>query len=324
MGKRKKSSKVRGVENASSVSPSPERESEAAGARATAAEVHNRSGLGPTAELLDLPLFLLDPPDKLARPIDDGEYMASLLESMRAVGQLYPITVTPKGTRFQIVDGMHRFYAAREMGWPQLRVQFLGDTETPQEAVQLHANQLHKQMTAWEEHLFYTRLCEDYHLDFEGLCRYTRKSEKYVSDRLLLANLTEESKEALRRDAISFGAARELLRLKDPAWERYYLDLCLRTGTGTQVLHTWVNQFLQKKELPTQEQVAAAAAPAVAPPPVPLIVCALCNAEPGGRQVVQVWCHLDELQTIVRTIQATFQRAAAAPAPEPSERSREA
>lgn len=309
---------ARGTENA--VNPSPN--SEPARTRRDVlldAALQTHRGTAPSAVLYRaIPLHLLDPPKPLVRPISDGEYLDSVVDSMKKLGQIDPIIVFPVGERYQVIDGMHRVVAAEALGWPYLRAQVFTDKDLAIEAIQLHTCQVHLEMTPWQEHEFYTRLCEEFKLGFEEVCVYTRKSEKYVSDRLLLGNLTEESKAALQRNAVSFGVARELLRLKDPAWERYYLDLCLRTGTGTQVLHGWVNQFLAKKELPTVEQIKAAEAPLPAPPPAPLIVCSLCGGEPAGRGMMQVWVHVDELQTIVQTIRATFQRAAASEASAPA------
>jgi ParB family chromosome partitioning protein len=259
-----------------------------------------------------IPLYLLDPPDTLARPIDDADYIEDLKDSLRRMGQIDPIIVRPRGVRYQIIDGMHRFAAARDLGWQALLAQVYTSEHLPVEAIQLHANQVHREMTPWEEHLFYARLCNEFSLSFEEVCTFTRRSEKYVSDRLLLGNLTEESKAALQSNQISFGVARELLRLKDPAWERYYLDLCLRTGTGTQVLHTWVTQQLQKQQQPTPAQIEQAQQPVINPPPPIVLMCAFCGGAPEGRGMTQVWVHADELATIVHTIRATFQRAAAA------------
>lgn len=260
-------------------------------------------------EYLEVPLSLFDPPDHLARPVDDGEYMADVLDSMRRVGQLNPVICHRVEKRFKMDDGMHRLTAAQYLGWPSLRAQAFLDKHLAIEAIQLHANQVARHMTPWEEYLFYTRLAEQFKLGFEGLCKWTRKSEMYVSDRLRLGLLTTETQFALQNNKVSFAVCKELIRLKDPHWERYYLDLCLRTGTGAGVLHGWVSQKLLKDAIPTDAQIAAVVSPPPMPPPSCAIRCELCHGDGGGRAMMQVWVHIDELKTIQSVISATFARA---------------
>ena len=259
---------------------------------------------GQKVHTLDIAVALIDPPNVLARPVDNADYMADLKDSLRSLGQIDPISVTPSGKRYRIIDGMHRYTAAREMGWETLRAQVWTDPKVAVEAIQLHTCMVHKAMTAWEEHLFYFNLCERLGMGFEDACVYTRRSQAYVSLRLCLGNLTNETKLALQNDRITLSTAAQLLRVKDPMWERYFLDQCLINGCGARVLTGWITQWQLNQKPLTAEQLAQATA-APTPPPAPTeFICALCAHPSNGRQLVNVWVHTDELGPLAMAIAA--------------------
>jgi ParB/RepB/Spo0J family partition protein len=261
----------------------------------------------------DVPLALIDPAPHLARPVDNGEYMADLKDSMRSLGQIDPVIIVRMGKRYVIVDGMHRLTAAREMGWTHLRAQIFPDKKTAIEAIQLHTCMVHKEMTAWEEHLFYVNLCDRLGLSFEDACVYTRRSEAYVSLRLCLGNLTAETKTALQNNRITLSAAQQLLRVKDAMWERYFLNQALLNGCGAKVLQTWITQWQLNAKPLTEETLNEAMAKPAPPPPPMEYICGLCGKPSQGRMLVQVWVHADELEPLAQAIAAQARASAGAP-----------
>jgi N6-adenosine-specific RNA methylase IME4 len=55
------------------------------------------------------------------------DVVASLMESMRARGQLQPIVVTEKG---MLIAGMHRLEAARRLGWDEIEIRVMSKLST--------------------------------------------------------------------------------------------------------------------------------------------------------------------------------------------------
>ena len=302
MGNRRKLSTENGIKRLDSSQAKSE-----ATAEAPAGVIDLRGPGAPPAKspgiyMAELPVHLLDPPDVLARPVNDGDEYRDLLDSLRQLGQIDPIIVTPNSKRFKIVDGMHRFTAAKEMGWPRLRAQVFEDEHIAVEAIQLHTCMVHKKMTAWEEYLFYTNLCERMKLSFEDVCTFTKRSYEYVSTRMCIGNLTPETQKALELDRISLSVAIQLMRIKDPLWERYFLDQCLINGAGTRVLQGWISKW-QMEQLPlTQDQITKSMEPPPPPPQIAEIPCALCGQVSNGRIMVQVMVHHDELQSLAHFI----------------------
>lgn len=310
MAKNPSSSKAHGAKGTTGTNPKSEPREGVHSAAAGGGVPGGASARASEVEVLEIPLTLLLPPTDLARPVDQGEYYAGIMDSLRAMGQIDPIIVQTEGRFYRIVDGMHRFIAAQEMGWSSLRAQVFDDNPASIEAIQLHANQVHREMTAWEEYKFFTMLLTKCKLDFEGLCRHVRRSESYVSTRLLIDKLTPETQKALETDQITLSLAEQLMRVKDPVWERYWLELCLKSGTGAKVLRGWITQWQLNQATPSPQQVADALTPPPAPPAVPEMVCALCAQHGGGRLMLNVWVHNDELQQVAAVIQGVDARRA--------------
>jgi ParB family transcriptional regulator, chromosome partitioning protein len=318
VAKSPKSSVASGKKSATKKSHTREAASGANGFSVNSASAGVHSAQGKSVYMTDIAVALLDPPDVLARPINDEYLLTDLIPSLRSLGQIDPVIVTPNGVRYKIVDGMHRYTAARELQWAKLRAQVFTDEHVAVEAIQLHTCQVHKEMTAWEEHVFYKHLCERLGMEFLQVCEFTRKSEDYVSVRLNIANLTLETQRALQNDRINLGVVRELMRIDDPLWERYFLDQCLINGCGAKVLHGWITKWKLEKMPLTQSQIDQAKMPPPAPPEVFETLCSLCAQPSRGRAMVQVMVHHDELMSLSQAIQAQDRaRAAAEPAAAP-------
>jgi hypothetical protein len=165
-------------------------------------------------------------------------------------------------------------------------------------------------MTPWEEAQFFRRLIAREKLDFEQICAYVRKSQDYVSKRLILLEAQPETIEALKTNRIPLGVALQLNRLKDRKWELYYLDQCLRSGTGTTILTGWITQHLARGGLEIRTQPTVPATVVTEPPKPVGFICAFCDHEHMGRPMLQVWVHNDELQTIRNVLAMQFKAMA--------------
>jgi len=250
------------------------------------------------AELVELLVNDILDAENAARLTYDPEYMASLKQSILDIGLTYPLTVFPFRGKYQVLDGQRRLMCIRDLGWHTVRCLVFPDENLAIEAIRLHTNQEHAHMTAWEESVYFTEMCNRVGLSFEELCKFVRKSENYVSDRLLLQQAQPETQEALRNGLISLGVAKQLRRLKSREWELYYLDQCLRSGSGVTVLTGWINGHLQRGGLEIRTISTNSGSVSTTPPLVQELTCVLCNRPSNGRVLLNVWVHADELATV--------------------------
>ena len=258
------------------------------------------------AEVRMIALNLIADAEDAARLSYPEDTMQELSESMAAMGQLVPISVFPVGKGYQVLEGQRRLMCARDLGWRSLRCEIVTDKNLAIEAIRLHSNQVRVQMTAWEEAIYFSNLVEREKLDFEQVCKWVRKSPEYVSKRLFLLKLQPETIEALKTDRIPLGVALQLYRVKDRKWQLYWLDVVLRSGTGTGVLTGWVSDFLRRGGLEQRAQPTDTPVVVTEPPKPVDFPCCLCDHPHGGRQMMQVWIHADELSLVRQVLSMQF------------------
>jgi ParB-like chromosome segregation protein Spo0J len=84
------------------------------------------------------------------RPINETA-VAALAQSMRRLGQLYPISVyCPDDNTFRLVAGLHRLEAAKRIGWDEIDAVFVAGNEIERELQEIAENLHRSELTALE------------------------------------------------------------------------------------------------------------------------------------------------------------------------------
>jgi ParB/RepB/Spo0J family partition protein len=88
---------------------------------------------------------------KRLRQLDEA-VVVSLVESMKHLGQLYPITIcSPNENEVHLVTGAHRVEAAKRLGWDDIAAIFVTDNEIDREMQEVAENLHRAELTALEE-----------------------------------------------------------------------------------------------------------------------------------------------------------------------------
>ena len=162
-----------------------------------------------------LPLSMLDESSTNPRRTFDPRKLVELAESIARHGLIQPITVRPKGERFEVVAGARRFRAAQiaELAEVPTRVLDLTDEQTLE--VQIIENSQRENVHPYEEAAGYQRLLEMPGYDVAGLSSKCGKSASHVYARLSLLQLIPEIAEAFQQDRITASHANLLARLPE-------------------------------------------------------------------------------------------------------------
>ena len=160
-----------------------------------------------------LPLSLLDESTTNPRRTFEPSRLIELAQSISANGLIQPITVRPKGERFEIVAGARRFRAAQlaELAEVPARVIELGDTQMLE--IQIVENSQREDVHPYEEASGYHRLLQLPGYDVAALAAKCSKSQSHIYSRLSLLSLVPEVAEAFQKDEIRAGHANLLARL---------------------------------------------------------------------------------------------------------------
>jgi len=159
-----------------------------------------------------IPLELIDPPDPPIRAIDwDG--VQDLEQSIRKYGLLTPILLRPKGSRYEVSYGVHRYYAVRrieEMKEIPAVVKTLTDFESLM--LGLIENVQRVEMNPYDEGKIYSKLANDISKvtntsQLKELSLKTGKSVSYITNRIsIYENLHPELIEKIGKEITTTNA----------------------------------------------------------------------------------------------------------------------
>lgn len=147
----------------------------------------------------------------------DSEELASLARSIATHGVIQPIVVRPFKGRYQLVAGERRLRAAKECGLELIpaRVLDLDDRQTCELA--LIENLQRRDLNAIEKARAFDGYLKQFGGTHDQLAAQLGVDRSSVSNMLRLLELPESVQEAVRSARISFGHARALLAVPDPA-----------------------------------------------------------------------------------------------------------
>jgi ParB/RepB/Spo0J family partition protein len=135
-------------------------------------------------------------------------------KSMRLHGQLQPVVARVHEGKYQIIDGLKRYYNAEDLMMETLQCHVLDIDEKQAKVLLLSYNRPHQSMEVWEEAMVLKDLLETHDLDQQSLARLTGYSRSWVSRRLsLISKIDEQVASEIRMGGLTSSHARVLTRL---------------------------------------------------------------------------------------------------------------
>ncbi|MGB9113098.1 MAG: ParB/RepB/Spo0J family partition protein [Acidimicrobiales bacterium] len=173
-------------------------------------------GAKPAAGMREIALAKIRPNKLQPRTTFDEAALASLVDSIRAVGILQPVLVREVGDdEYELIAGERRWRAARRAGMiaiPAL-VQVADDEASLEQAL---VENIHREgLNPLDEAAGYQQLIEDFHLTHDAVAHRVGKSRAAVTNALRLFQLPPSVQRYLRDGQLSAGHARALLMTPD-------------------------------------------------------------------------------------------------------------
>ncbi|HEX6294843.1 MAG TPA: ParB/RepB/Spo0J family partition protein [Nitrososphaeraceae archaeon] len=146
--------------------------------------------------------------DKFQKYCEDDE---SLITSIREHGLIQPILIRPLSHGFEIVAGHRRYQACKSLRWRFIPCKICEMTNKQAFEIQLSENIQRKSMDPIEEAEAFRR----YVIDFgwggvSDLAKKIGKSEEYVSHRIQLLKLSEETQKKIASNMLNVSKAIEV------------------------------------------------------------------------------------------------------------------
>lgn len=256
-----------------------------------------------------VPMDLIDEPPVAARETMDEEKLADLIESIKDIGLIQPITLERTGDRYRIEAGHRRFIAHVALQATTIAANVYDAGTLNREAVKLHENLIREDLNSAEEAKYFSALLErDCGGDVDTLCQKVRRQRPYVESRLLLLRGDPEVLTALAGNRINVSVARILNEVKDQGYRRMYLDAAIKGGATARTVLEWKNQAngIAPIELPPQGEVTGAALRG--PDISHTFTCVCCNSDEEHYDMELVYVHRTCKRRYLDRFLATLQR----------------
>ena len=207
-----------------------------------------------TADILRIPVDLIEPNPFQPRMSFDQEALEELADSIRTLGLIQPITVRRKADgRYQIISGERRFRASRLAGMDMIPAYIREANDQGMLEMAIVENIQRENLDPIEVAMSYQRLIDECNLTQEQMAVRVGKKRASVTNFLRLLKLPAKLQHDLKVGLLSVGHAKVLLGLEDVKLQEYLCDLVIKDGLSVRQLEDKIRQMTQQKPKPADE-----------------------------------------------------------------------
>ena len=207
-----------------------------------------------TADILRIPVDLIEPNPYQPRMSFDQEALEELAESIRSLGLIQPITVRRKTDgRYQIISGERRFRACRLAGLDMVPAYIRDTNDQGMLEMAIVENIQRDDLDPIEVAMSYQRLIEECSLTQEQMAVRVGKKRASVTNYLRLLKLPAKIQHDLKVGLLSVGHAKVLLGIEDLKLQEYLCDLVIKEGLSVRQLEEKIAKLSETKKKPENE-----------------------------------------------------------------------
>lgn len=208
-----------------------------------------------TADILRIPVDMIEPNPFQPRMSFDQDALQELAASIKTFGLIQPITVRKKtADRYQIISGERRFKACRLAGMDMVPAYIRDANDQGMLEMAIVENIQRENLDPIEVAMSYQRLIEECRLTQEQMADRVGKKRASVTNYLRLLKLPAKVQHDLKVGLLSVGHAKVLLGVEDQAIQEQLCDLVIKKGLSVRQLEEKIHE-LSVKEKPSKREV---------------------------------------------------------------------
>lgn len=202
-----------------------------------------------TADILRIPVDMIEPNPFQPRMTFDQESLEELAESIRTLGLIQPITVRRKADgRYQIISGERRFRACGMTGMDMIPAYIRDTNDQGMLEMAIVENIQRENLDPIEVAMSYQRLIEECHLTQEQMAIRVGKKRASVTNFLRLLRLPAKIQHDLKVGLLSVGHAKVLLGVDDIKLQEYLCDLVIKEDMSVRQLEDKIKKLAEPKK----------------------------------------------------------------------------
>ncbi|MBR4298358.1 MAG: ParB/RepB/Spo0J family partition protein [Bacteroidales bacterium] len=211
--------------------------------------VSQRTSQDATADVLRIPVDMIEPNPYQPRMNFDQEALEELTESIRTLGLIQPITVRRKAEgRYQIISGERRFRACRLAGMDMIPAYIREANDQGMLEMAIVENIQRENLDPIEVAMSYQRLIEECSLTQEQMAIRVGKKRASVTNSLRLLKLPAKIQHDLKVGLLSVGHAKVLLGVDDLKVQEYLCDLVIKDDLSVRQLEDKIKKLTEQKK----------------------------------------------------------------------------
>ncbi len=215
---------------------------------------HNQQPKQATADVLRIPVDMIEPNPFQPRMNFDKEALEELSDSIRTLGLIQPITVRKKDEgRYQIISGERRFRACRLAGMDMIPAYIREANDQGMLEMAIVENIQRENLDPIETAMSYQRLIDECNLTQEQMAFRVGKKRASVTNFLRLLKLPAKVQHDLKVGLLSVGHAKVLLGVEDTNVQEALCDLVIKDGLSVRQLEDKIKKMNQPKKDTDQE-----------------------------------------------------------------------
>lgn len=202
-----------------------------------------------TADILRIPVDMIEPNPFQPRMNFDSEALEELADSIRTLGLIQPITVRRKADgRYQIISGERRFRAGRLAGMDMMPAYIRDTNDQGMLEMAIVENIQRENLDPIEVAMSYQRLIEECSLTQEQMAVRVGKKRASVTNYIRLLKLPAKIQHDLKVGLLSVGHAKVLLGVDDQALQEHLCDEVIKNDMSVRQLEEKIKRMTEPKK----------------------------------------------------------------------------
>ncbi len=207
-------------------------------------EVANPSEPKPSADILRIPVGMIEPNPFQPRVTFDEDALQELAESIRTLGLIQPITVKRVSSeKYQIISGERRFRACKLSGMEMIPAYIRDANEQGMLEMAIVENIQRENLDPIEVAMSYQRLIDECDLTQEQMAQRVGKKRTSVTNYLRLLNLPDKVQHDLKVGLISVGHAKVILGINDEKLQENLCDAVIKDDLSVRQLEEKIKKL---------------------------------------------------------------------------------
>ena len=201
-----------------------------------------------TADILRIPVDMIEPNPFQPRSSFDEEALQELAASIRTLGLIQPITVRRiTDNRYQIISGERRYKACRLAGMTTVPAYIRDANDQGMLEMAIVENIQREDLDPIEVAMSYERLINECNLTQEQMAARVGKKRASVTNTLRLLKLPAKIQHDLKVGLLNVGHAKVLLGIENPELQEALCDLVIKEGLSVRELEKKIKRLEDQK-----------------------------------------------------------------------------